>query len=355
MRVDFETELINTIAPFISEDDFMDVKMAISLVCSGYEIKKEETSIAVYQGDINDEILKRFLMAKIARGLSRRTVEYYKNSVKMSLEIIGKPYNEVTTDDIRLYLAKRVQVDKVSKTTANNERRNLSAFYTWLRNEEILLKNPMARVEAIKEEKKKKKAFTQMEIEKLRLACRSNRETAIIETLISTWARVSEISQIKLQEIDGDKIIVHGKGAKDREVYLTPRAVLAIENYLNERKDKNPYLFPRAKNAGDVKAMTKGKRRQTSCKWYMDPKAVDEERHSDSSTIESIVRKIGQRAEVEKAHPHRFRRTGATMALQSGMELITVSKLLGHENIGTTQIYLDISDEDMQAAHKKYS
>ncbi len=354
MRIDFETELINAVTPFISENDFMDVKMAISLVCSGYDIRKEETSITVYQGDINEEILKRFLMAKIARGLSRRTVQYYKNSVKMSLEMIGKPYNEVSTDDIRLYLAKRVQVDKVSKTTANNERRNLSAFYAWLRDEEILLKNPMARVESIKEEKKKKKAFTQMEIEKLRLACRSNREAAIIEILLSTWARVSEVSQIKLHEIEYDKIIVHGKGAKDREVYLTPKAILAIQNYLNERSDENPYLFPRAANAGNVKAMAEGKRRQNQCKWYTNSKAVDEERHSDASTIESIVRNIGKRAGVEHTHPHRFRRTGATMALQSGMELITVSKLLGHENIGTTQIYLDISNEDMMAAHKKY-
>jgi site-specific recombinase XerD len=229
----------------------------------------------------------------------------------------------------------------------------LSAFYGWLQKEEILLKNPMTKVDPIKATKKKKKAFEQMDLEKIRDKCRTKRETAIIEVLISTWARVSEITLIRIDDIHDNRLTVHGKGDKDREVYLNPRAALAVTNYLAERGDKNPYLFPKAKYAGDVAQLHKIARDER-CEWYKDPELVDEKEHTDKGTIESIVRSIGKKAGVPNTHPHRFRRTGATMALRAGMPLIQVSKLLGHENVGTTQIYLDISDEELEQAHKRY-
>lgn len=347
------SEILNAITPFIDRSDFTDVRMKIIIAMNPYSVEKEKTSLTIYEGDINEMMLRRFLMAKAARGLSPRTVSYYRDSVRLTLGKIGKPYNEITADDIRLYMALRVQRDKVSKTTANNERRNLSAFYCWLQNEEILLRNPMKKVEPIKESKKKKKAFSQMELERIRNACRTTMDKALIETLISTWARVSEVSQIKISDLEGNKLIVHGKGDKDREVFLSPKAQLAIEIYMKERSDNNPYLFPRAKYAGDVVQMTKGKRHQNMGEWYKDGNLVGEG-HRDHSTIEAQIRRIGKNAGVENTHPHRFRRTGATMALRAGMPLITVSKILGHENIGTTQIYLDISDKELEQAHEKY-
>ena len=353
MRQQVEEELITALQPYLISNKIADAKMRIAMVLSGFEIHKEETALEVYEGDINDQMLKRFLMAKIARGCSARTVEVYRNSIRMTLSKIGKPFNEVTPDDVRVYLAVRVQKDGVSKTAANNERRNLSSFYCWLQNEEILTKNPMKKVEGIKEAKKKKMAFSQMDLEKIRYACRTSMETALVEVLISTWARVSEVAQIKVAEINGNKIIVHGKGDKDREVFLSPKAQLAISLYLNERSDGNPYLFPKAKYAGDVVAMCKGKPRKRQGEWYKDPDLVGEG-HRDAGTIESTIRKLGKASGVENAHPHRFRRTGATMALRSGMPLITVSKILGHENIGTTQIYLDISDKELADAHEKW-
>ena len=354
MRQELEDDLISKLAPYIEPERVQDAKMLIAMVLSKYDIRKEETSLTVYEGDINEQIIKRWLMAKIARGCSARTVAYYKSSVTMALRNIGKPYNEITPDDIRVYLAIRVQRDGVSKTTANNERRNLSALYFWLQKEEILLRNPMNKVEVIKETKKKKKAFSQMELEKLRYACRTTMETALIETLISTWARVSEIAAVKLTDIHESRITVHGKGDKDRDVFLNPKAQLAIKNYLDDRNDNNPYLFPRAKYAGDVEQMTKGKRRCNMSEWYKHADLVGEG-HRSFCTIEGDMRRIGKRAGVENVHPHRFRRTGATMALRTGMPLITVSKILGHENIGTTQIYLDISDRELEQAHEKYA
>lgn len=354
MKKQLEDDLIVALTPYLKDITGQDLRLRIEMALANYDITRSEHALTVYEGDVNENILKCFLSAKIAQGCSDRTVYYYKNSVMMSLEKIGKPYMDVTADDIRLYLAYRIHRDQVSKTTANNERRNLSAFYGWLQREEILLKNPMSKVDVVKATKKKKKAFEQMEIEKLRDKCRSKRETAAIEVLLSTWARVSEVVQIRIDDIHDNHLIVHGKGAKDREVYLNAKAMLAIANYLAERKDKNPYLFPRCKYAGDVKKMCSGRMRRLQNQWYKDPDFVHESNHMDTSSFEGVVREIGKRADVPNTHPHRFRRTGATMALRNGMPLIQVSKLLGHENIGTTQIYLDISDEELQQAHRRY-
>ncbi len=175
----------------------------------------------------------------------------------------------------------------------------------------------------------------------------------MIEVLCSTWCRVTELSLMQIAEMDGNEILVHGKGEKDRIVYLNAKAQMAVQNYLAERKDTNPYLFPRAKYAGHA-LMQKGSAKSNAKSWYKNPALVDETRPMDKGTAEVIVRTLGKKAGVENAHPHRFRRTGATNALKSGMPLITVSKLLGHANINTTQIYLDISDDELEQAHIKY-
>ena len=350
MKKQLSDEIMIALQPWIKAEDREDVAMTITMVLNGYNITQQTTDLALYEEDETRLVFRRFLAAKIAKGLSARTVNYYKDSISMALRVINKPYDQITADDIRYYLALRVQRDGVSKTTANNERRNLSAFYTWLQKEEILLRNPMARVDVLKEDKKKKKAFTQMECEQLRAACKTTRESALVEVLLSTWARVTEVSLMRIDEIRGDSITVHGKGNKEREVYLTPRAQLILEKYLSERNDSNPYIFPKAKYAGNVGKMAKKDKRA----WYTDKAQVDECEHIGPCTIEAIVRKIGKRAGVEKTHPHRFRRTGATMALRAGMPLLQVSKMLGHEQMDTTQIYLDISDDELLLAHKKF-
>lgn len=354
MKKQLTDELIIALMPYMQSTDTDEVAMAITMVLNDYNVNQEERSLALYEQNETENVFRRFLAAKIAKGCSPRTVTYYKDSVSSALRIIGKSYDQVTADDIRYYLAMRVQKDGVSKTTANNERRNLSAFYQWLQKEEILLKNPMNKVEVMKETRRRKKAFTRMEIEKIRDAAKTTKEQALIEVLLSTWARVTEVAQIRIDEINGETITVHGKGDKDRAVYLGPKAQLLVSKYLQERSDTNPYLFPRAKYAGDVKEMTKGRCRKLQAEWHRDARLVDDNRHTDQCTIESIIRKIGKRAGVENVHPHRFRRTGATLALRSGMPLLQVSKLLGHEQISTTQIYLDISDQELMQAHEKY-
>lgn len=354
MREELTIEIVNALRPYLSQEDMQDIKLKLAMILNRYEIQERCTEIAVLDEDKNTAILKKFIAAKIASGRTVRTIGFYKISLEAIFQKINKNYDEITADDIRLYLATRVHQDKVSKTTANNERRNLSAFYGWLQKEEVLFKNPMTKIDVIKVNKKPKKAFEEIDIERLRESCRCTREKLLIELLLSTWCRVSEVSQIRLDEIKDDTILVHGKGDKDRVVYLNAKCRLALENYLADRKDANPYLFPRAKYAGAVDKMAKGQKRARECEWYKDPELVDETEHAGFATIEVWIREMGKRAGVKNAHPHRFRRTGATYALRSGMPLMTVSKLLGHSGIGVTQVYLDISDAELEEAHKKY-
>lgn len=196
--------------------------------------------------------------------------------------------------------------------------------------------------------------WKQREEEKIRNACRTGREKAIVETLLSTWVRVSELIQIKIESIRGNEIVVRGKGDKERIVYLNPKAQLAISIYLDERKDNNPYLFPSTKYACDIRKFAKGAKRKEEALWYTDPSLVSEDGAISAGAMESLMRKLGKRADVKNVHPHRFRRTGATHALQAGMPLLTVSKLLGHEQLETTQIYLDITDDELRDSHSKY-
>lgn len=352
MREELITRIINILSKY--NIPVQDLRLDLDIALADFEITSRCTELMVMDESANEAILRRFLAAKLASGRTERTLEYYKNTIRAFLAKVDKNYDQITSDDIRLYIALRIKQDGVSKVTANNERRNVSAFYQWLQKEEILLRNPMAKVEGIKLQKVKKKAFEEIEMERIRDACRTNRERAIIEVLSSTWCRVSEIAQIKLSEINGDEILVHGKGEKDRIVYLNAKAKLAMEKYLDERKDINPYLFARAKYAGDVEKFSKTIKRKAECEWYRKADLVADAGHIDKGTIESIVRSIGKRAGVQNVHPHRFRRTGATYALAQGMPLITVSKLLGHADIGVTQVYLDISDKDLEEAHRKF-
>lgn len=344
-------ELIFALSPYLKEECIGDARLRMIMCLSGYDIRKANTEIVPYQRDVNEEILRRFLMAKTARGCSKRTLNYYRNSIKSTLDVIGKPYNQITADDVRLYLAIRVNRDKVSKSTANNERRNLSAFFTWLQKEEILLKNPMSKVEPIKQTKKKKKAFTNMELEKIRFACEDEYDRALIEVLISTWARISEIAEIRISDIDENKVVVHGKGDKYRTVYLTAKAQLAIKAYLGKRTDDKPLLFPKGKSAKYL--IKKGVSPKDLHLWWTYPSMM-QDGPRDAGSLECRCRKIGSRAGVDNVHPHRFRRTGATMALKAGMPLMEVSQILGHESIGTTQIYLDIDNQQLENTHEKY-
>lgn len=354
MRNELETRIVNTLFAYRNNIPFEDIKAQITIILNDYEIEQRKTEIILRDEDKNKKYIAMFLASKAAGGRTERTLKAYRNYLTKIMDVIGKNADEITADDIKLYIAKKLRIDNVSKVSADNERRALSSFYGWMLNNEYITRNPMNKVETMKYSKPKKKAFTDVEVELLRRACSSERELMIVEVLLSTWCRVSELCAIRIDEIEGDKITVHGKGEKDRTVFLNAKAQIAIQQYLNKRKDNNPYLLPRSSVTCSASAFTKGRKKTEMNKWYERPEMVDPTEPCDKGTVEGIVRTLGKRAEIKNVHPHRFRRTGATFAMRAGMPFMTVSKLLGHANIAVTQVYLDINDEDLESEHGKY-
>lgn len=354
IRDELQAEIINVIAPYRYKLPFEDVKAQITIILSDYDIATRKTELVVREEDKNQKYILMFIASKAAGGRTDRTLRSYKNYLTRIFNTIGKNADAITSDDIKLYLAKKLRIDKNAKVSVDNERRTLSTFYGWMQKNEYIEKNPMNKVETMKYSKPKKHAFSDMEVELIRGACKTEREVAVVEIMLSTWCRVSELVGIQIDEIEDDRILVHGKGEKDRYVFLNAKARIAIDNYLSKRKDNNPYLFPKSCRAGDVTDFTKGVPRCNQDRWYEKPEMVHETDPCDKGTIECMVRRIGKRAGVPNVHPHRFRRTGATFAMKAGMPIMTVSKLLGHANIAVTQVYLDINDEDLESAHGKY-
>ena len=356
MRGELENKILMALTPYRNKIPFEELKAEITIALNAYEVTNRSTEIAIRDEDKNKNYLALFIASKAAGGRTERTLQFYKNSLSYIFARIGKSIDQITSDDIKMYLAIRINRDHISKTTANNDRRNLSSFFEWMVRNEYLLKNPMNKVEMIKEKKVKKKAFSEIEVEKIRDACTTSREKALVEILFSSWGRVSEISQIRIDEIENGKVTLHGKGEKDRTAFLNAKAQLAIEQYMNEREDHNPFLFPKMMFAGSIPVLQQKIRKKADLKeWYKCSDCVDPYDHTDKGTVESIIRKIGKQAGVENTHPHRFRRTGATFALKSGMDITTVSKILGHANLSVTQVYLDITDEDLENDYKKYA
>lgn len=291
-------------------------------------VKIQNTDIAVTQETRTQEAYKMFFVAKRIQGCTDRTIENYKNCLGMFFREIQKEVENVTTNDIRYFLAMKKERDKASDCHVDNLRRVLSSFFTWCVEEEYIEKNPVSRVKKVKVEKYVKKAFSDIEVEKLRQAAMGDLRTqALLEVLLSTGCRISEVYNINIGDVNGDEIIVKGKGKKERIVYLNAKARISLENYLKSRKDDNKALF-----------------------------VSEQKPHNRLKTngMEYKIRELGRKAGVEDTHPHRFRRTAATNALNRGMPIDQVSIMLGHSNIQTTTIYATSAQEIVKENHKKY-
>lgn len=317
--------------------DVSKVKAILTMALDGYTLSKASKELVNYEGNENDRLFKAFLVSKKVCGLSDKTIHQYAYQLKKIFEKLGKTAKEVTTNDLRIYFAKRELDDHISDVSRQNERRVLSTFYLWLQDEGIITANPVRKFPNIKTRKKKKEAFSDMDVEKIRNNVKSERQAAMVEILLSTGCRVSEMCGIRIDEIDGDSVTVHGKGNKDRLCYLTARAQIAINNYMQTDFFKKRYT--------------------AGCPYLFARKNITEEtllKPLEKNAVEFALKEIGKRAGVAKVHPHRFRRTCATMALKRGMPVEQVSKMLGHESIETTQIYLDLDEETLKNAHKRY-
>lgn len=279
--------------------------------------------------DNSNDLLELFLSTKRLEGRSDRTLKYYKNTVLNMMKSIQKPVTAITTDDLRQYLADYQKRPTVCKQSVDNIRRNLSSFFNWLEDENYILKSPVKRIHKIKSPVVVKEAYSDDEIEKLRYECKEIRDLALVDFLLSTGMRVGELVLLNRSDIDfvERECVVLGKGDKERVVYFDAKAKLHLQEYLSTRTDSNPALF----------VGTRAPFNRLSI-----------------GGVEVMIRRLGKITGIEKCHPHKFRRTMATVAIDKGMPIEQVQKLLGHEKIDTTLRYALVKQSNVKSAHRKY-
>ena len=277
----------------------------------------------------NEEMLNTFIAAKRVEGCSKRTLSYYQSTIKNALSCIKKSIKHITTDDLRQYLAEYQGKGCAGKVSINNIRSILSSFFAWMEDESIILKNPVRRIHKLKVGKMIKETYSDESMEILRDYCESSRDLAIIDLLSSTGMRVGELVKLNRDDIDfiNRECIVFGKGERERSVYFDARAKLHIQNYLSKRTDNNPALF--------VSLLKPYNRLQIS-------------------GVEIRLRNLGKKLKIPKVHPHKFRRTLATRAIDKGMPIEQVQHLLGHQKIDTTLQYAMINQNNVKISHKKF-
>lgn len=321
-------KLINQISGILLAHDCLtdEVQSEIFLALDLYEIRKRSTEIVPADPMDNEAMIRDFAAAKAVAGRSPKSVRQYVLALRRFTRTMPIRLVDTTAADIRKYTAIRLTRDGLQGRGLVNERDYLSTFFEWAVKAEIMARNPVKQVEGIKLAKIPKKAYTDLECEKIRKACETPRETAMVEVLFSTACRVSEMCGILTSSIDDRRILICGKGKKYGTIYLDSRAQLAVDAYIESRDDNNPYLFPGRK----------------------------EDQPVTTRAVERILKEIGKRAGVSNVHAHRFRRTAATMALRRGMPLEMVSKMLRHENLQTTMRYLDLTEEELFYQHQKY-
>lgn len=277
----------------------------------------------------NSEYLNMFLEAKKIEGCSERTMAYYKSSVQHLINFVKIPVRKMTTEDIRSYLSNYQGINDCGKVTIDNIRRNISSFFAWLEEEDYILKSPVKRIHKIKTKKVVKEVITDEAIEVLRDNCRNIRDLAMLDLLYSTGIRVGEMVNLNIEDIDFEEreCIVFGKGDKERRVYFDAKTKLHLQKYIHGRKDTNPALF--------VSLLAPYDRLKIS-------------------GVEIRLRELGNALNLLKIHPHKFRRTMATRAIDKGMPIEQVQKILGHSQIDTTMQYAMVNQNNVKSSHRRF-
>lgn len=286
-------------------------------------------SQALNHGKDNVTLKEEFLSAKQIEGCSERSVSYYSSTLDNMIKSLEKPFNQMETEDLRVYLSDYQKRNNASKQTIDNIRRILSSFFTWLEDEDYILKSPVRRIHKIKTTKQVKETYSDEALERLRDNCKCIRDLALIDMLASTGMRVGELVKLNRADVDfaNRECVVLGKGSKERIVYFDARTKLHLQNYLNSRKDENEALFV---------------------------SLLEPHNRLEIAGVEIMLRKLGRSLEINKVHPHKFRRTLATRAIDKGMPIEQVQKLLGHQKIDTTMEYAIVDQQNVKNSHKKY-
>lgn len=277
----------------------------------------------------NMELINKFIAAKEIEGCSERTTKYYYATLIKMDSMITKNVTHLTTDDLRMYLTEYQKINNCSKASIDNIRRNLSSFFSWLEEENYILKSPMKRIHKIKTDKVIKETYSDETLELLRDHCNNLRDLAIIDLLSSTGMRVGELVRLNINDIDFEnrECVVFGKGNKERPVYFDARTKIHLRNYINSRNDDNVALFVSLDAPHD---------------------------RLNISGVEIRLRQLGRKLGINKVHPHKFRRTVATKAIDKGMPIEQVQSLLGHSQIDTTMHYAMVNQNNVKESHRKF-
>jgi len=289
----------------------------------------EVTSIKDELVEDTTDYAKMFIAAKRIEGCSERTLNYYETTIKTMVDKLSKKVNSIETEDLRNYLSEYQAKNNCSKVTIDNVRRILSSFFAWLEDEDYIMKSPVRRIHKVKATQTVKETYTDEELEEMRDACVEIRDLAMVDFLASTGVRVGELVNLDRVDVDMQErsCVVLGKGGKEREVYFDARTKIHLQNYLNSRIDNNPALFVSLLRPYDRLKI---------------------------SGIEIRLRELGKRINIKKIHPHKFRRTMATKAIDKGMPIEQVQVLLGHRKIDTTLQYAMVNQNNVRNSHKKF-
>lgn len=324
-KEEFLSKLLDVMKPFIWKKDVKAVKDTITKCFEGVEIRQIDDGNPI----TNEDALKLFVAAKRIEGCSERSIGYYNTTLKALFKSITKNYLVIETEDLRKYLSDYSQNSKASKITVDNVRRVISTFFSWLESENYIMKSPTRRIHKIKVGKVVKETYSDEMIELIRQNVSSHRDLTIIDFLISTGVRVGELVKLNITDLnlEAKECVVVGKGNKQRKVYFDARTKIEIQQYLSSRNDDSKALF--------VSLSKPFNRLQIS-------------------GVETVLKKIGKKVGLGRVHPHKFRRTLATKAIDKGMPIEQVQKMLGHAKIDTTLEYAMVDENNVKNSHKKY-
>lgn len=329
MKTEIITEIEQSLLNYLDNAQMEMLHKVLYRCLGSVEINAKNTKSVEICEYTNAELIKKFISAKEIEGCSKRTTKYYESTLLKMNSKMDKGITHMTTDDLRSYLADYQKMNNCSKASVDNVRRNLSSFFSWLEEENYILKSPMKRIHKIKTDKVIKETYTDETLELLRDNCNCLRDLAIIDILASTGMRVGELVKLNINDIDFEnrECVVFGKGNKERPVYFDARTKIHLKNYLNSRTDSNQALFV----------------------------SLDAPHNRlNISGVEIRLRQLGRRLGVSKVHPHKFRRTVATKAIDKGMPIEQVQSLLGHSQIDTTMHYAMVNQNNVKESHRKY-
>ena len=326
MKQQIISEVVQQMLPHLDNAQMQQLQTVLENALFGCEItvqtEKKDT-------DDNPKLIDAFVAAKRIEGCSEKTLKYYRTTIETMVISIDKGIRHIQTEDLRSYLTDYQSKNQSSRVTIDNIRRILSSFFSWLEDEDYILKSPVRRIHKVKTATNIKETYTDEDLEKMRDSCTELRDLAMIDMLASTGMRIGEMVLLNKADINFNEreCVVFGKGDKERIVYFDARTKIHLQNYIDCRTDDNPALFVTLRSPHE---------------------------RIKIGGIESRLREMGKRLDIPKVHPHKFRRTLATMAIDKGMPIEQLQQLLGHKRIDTTLQYAMVKQSNVKLAHKKY-